>query len=428
MAGVILNKPKCVLLLGASNDQLFIIKTAHELGVETAVLDANPDAPGLKLATYSAPINFSDIPKVIEFVNDLKNKGVNVCGVTTMGSDVPHIIAKIAKAFNWVGPSEETGQIATNKYEMKCCFRDKGIPIPQFSLVNSAQEIKDRWQKWNCKKVIIKPTDRAGSRGVRLIEKQEEVEEAFQYALSNSKIGQVQLEEYLDGLQISTESILTKDKCVTPGFADRVYENMQAFWPQIMENGGWVPTVLNSSARAEVNDLVEKAARAFGIVKGVSKGDVVLHPSRGPMMIEMAARLSGGDFCESLVPLGTGVNYVEAALRIALDEPVDFEKLKPTKNLAVANRYFFPPAGALEGIVGVEEIEKMPEVVKMNFFYKVGDNIPVIQNHGQRAGVIVVVSANREAAQALVDKIYSTIRFKINGKYFSAAPIEYSSK
>lgn len=416
---------KCVLLLGASIDQLFIIKTAHEMGLKTAVLDANADAPGLKLATYSSPINFSDLPKVFEFVNSLRDTGVNVCGVSTMGSDVPHLVARIAKEFGWSGPSVETGRIATDKHEMKLRFLEKGVPIPKFSLVRSGNEIINLRRLWQCSKVIIKPTDRAGSRGVRLIEREIDAETAFQHAFANSLKGQVQLEEYIDGLQISTESILTKDCCVTPGFADRVYENMQAFWPQIMENGGWVPSILNDEMKYKVNDLVEKSARSLGIVDGVAKGDVVIHPERGPMMIEMAARLSGGDFCESLVPIGAGVNYVEAVLRIAVGETVDFGKLKPKKNLAVANRYFFPPSGRLEEISGVEDVEKMPEVNKLKFFYKAGDYIPAIQNHGQRAGVVIVASPTREETQGLIDDIYNRIKFKINGTYYSGNPINY---
>jgi biotin carboxylase len=417
---------KCVLLLGASADQLFIIKTAHEIGLETAVLDGNAAAPGLKLGTYNAPINFSDLPKVADFVKQLQNQGINVCGVTTMGSDVPHLVAKIAKVFDWVGPSEETGRIATDKYEMKCRFLENNIPIPNFSLVNSGSEIINLWRRWQCSKVIVKPTDRAGSRGVRFLRNEVEAETAFQHALKNSLKGKVQLEEYIEGLQISTESILTKERCVTPGFADRVYEGMQMFWPQIMENGGWVPSILNTEMRGKVNDLVEKAGRALGIIEGPAKGDVVIHPTKGPMMIEIAARLSGGDFCESLVPLGTNVNYVEAALRIAVNETVNFEKLIPQKNLAVANRYFFPPPGVLEEIVGAEEIEVKPEVAKLKFFYQIGEQIPIIQNHGQRAGVAVIVSHERETTQKIVDEVYEKIKFKINGRYYSGDPRKYA--
>ena len=40
---------------------------------------------------------------------------------------------------------------------------------------------------------------------------------------------------------------------------------------------------------------------ALEINNWVAKGDIVIDKKRGPIIIEMAARLSGGDFCESLV-------------------------------------------------------------------------------------------------------------------------------
>ena len=125
----------------------------------------------------------------------LKNQGVNISGVSTMGSDVPHLVSKIAKYFDWVGPSEKTGEIATNKYKMKRCFEMSGVPVPNFALVNTAEEIRHYWLKWQCARLIIKPTDRAGSRGVRLISESSQIDEALQYAKRFSHNQQIILEE-----------------------------------------------------------------------------------------------------------------------------------------------------------------------------------------------------------------------------------------
>ncbi|MEW5895435.1 MAG: ATP-grasp domain-containing protein [Candidatus Omnitrophota bacterium] len=422
MAGSVLEKKKCVLLLGASQDQLFIIRSAHEMGLETAVIDGNREAPGLAMATYSAPVDFSNTDAVVDYVNGLKKNGVDVCGVCVMGSDVPDIVARIAERFDWAGPSIQTGRWATDKYEMKCRFAEKGIAIPNFALVRSAEDISSLWDKWNCQNVIIKPTDRAGSRGVRLLSRNDDLHQAYEYSRSLSKKGGVILEEYLPGLQISTESIFTEIHAMTPGFADRVYEGMDVFWPQIMENGGWVPSILSEREKESVSDLVERAARALGITRGVAKGDVVIHPEKGPMMIEMAARLSGGDFSESLVPLGIGVNYVKAALKIAMGEEPDWDEMRPKWNKAVANRYFFLPSGRLEEIDGIERVKAMPSVKKFSLFYNQGDAIPEINHHGQRVGVAVVVDNNRDRVQSHIDEIYGTLRFKVNGRWMSPAP------
>jgi len=418
----LLDKRKCILLLGASEDQLFIIKSAKELELETAVIDRNKCTPGLSCATYSAPIDFSDTEKVIEYVKELMNMGVNICGVCTMGSDIPHIVSKIADTFGWIGPSEYTGRLATNKYEMKLCFKENGISVPRFALVKSAEDVLFYWKSWNCSKVIIKPTDRAGSRGVCIIERKQDVEISYRHALANSQIGQVILEEFIEGRQISTESLIFEGKVCTPGFADRVYDGMYVYWPQIMENGAWVPTDLSDEKKYEVVMLIERAARALGIKKGVAKGDVVMHPYKGATMIEMAARLSGGDFSESLVPLGSGINYVKTALKIAIGEEPDLEELEPKWEKVVANRYFFLPTGYLQDVQGLEECRSLAEVNKLVISYHIGDYVPEIRSHGQRVGVMIITGENRKEVQNLIDYVYRKVQFKINDKWYSGLP------
>ena len=134
------------------------------------------------------------------------------------------------------------------------------------------------------------------------------------YYQAKSYAGEVQLEEYIEGDQISTESILWEGKAYTPGFVDRNYEMLSRFYPHFIENGGVHPSTIKGKTN-DIYDLVEKAALSLGIVNGVAKGDVVISRDGKPMIIEMAARLSG-DFSESLIPLGCGVNIVRSAIRM----------------------------------------------------------------------------------------------------------------
>jgi len=416
---------RSLLVLGAGSDQLFMIHTASEMGYETVAVDANPSAPGLAQATYSSSIDFSRVQEVISYVQYLKDRGVDVSGVSTMGSDVPHLVSKVASHFGWVGPSSESARLATDKMKMKERFQNAGIPIPAFAQVEKPSNILECWEEWGCRSLVIKPTDKAGSRGVRMISDPDQVGDALHYARSFSGNGQIMIEEFVAGNQYSTESILFKGRAITPGFADRVYKDMQSFHPNIMENGGWIPSELSPEMHRSICELVEGAAGAIGIDRGPAKGDVVLCPERGPVIIEMAARLSGGDFCESLVPLGTGVNYVRTVIEIAMGGDPDLELLKPTRNVTVANRYFFPPPGRLERVLGVEECRSLENVVKLEMAYKPGDRIPVMTNHGQRAGVFIVTAQNRDGAKKMIDYVYDKVTFIIDGVEKTGRPEAY---
>jgi len=127
----------------------------------------------------------------------------------------------------------------------------------------------------------------------------------------------------------------------------------------------------------------------------------------------MAARLSGGDFSESLIPLGCGVNIVNAAIQVALGNSPDLDKLTDQWEVSVANRYFFGEPGTLKSVHGLEEVEKFPWVKKFEIWVHPGDEIKQIKFHAGRLGVFIVVGNNHKELQDRIKIIYDLVEFKI---------------
>jgi len=224
------------------------------------------------------------------------------------------------------------------------------------------------------------------------------------------------VEKFLDGLQISTETILYDDETETPGFADRNYELIDRFAPRIIENGGTVPSSLSLEEQKEVIDLVTQSAKALGVERGVAKGDVVM-TDEGPYMIEMAVRLSGGDFSESLIPLGCGVNIVKSIIQIVLGEKPDFNDLKPKFNNGVMNRYLFPDEGIFKGVKNRNEIENKEWVKKLEFFYEIGEEYNDPTSHANRFGVFIVVGKDSEEAHKRSQWVYENLIINMFNDY-----------
>ena len=376
------------------------------MGLRVLTVDINPASEGFQLADDYAVISTRDLPSLCHFLDDYQRNGHKIAGVTTMGSEIPHIVAALAQHLDTPGISPQSAHLATNKYEMKIRLREKNIPLPWFKEITSVDDLKESISKRGYP-LVIKPIDRSGSRGVFLLDKKCDAEDLFNKAKSFSYSGRVMAEEFIPGPQVSTETIMYHGKGVTPGFADRNYSSGQ-FLPHIIENGGWMPSALSQPERKQAEDLVVRASLALGITDGVTKGDVVM-TEEGPKIIEIAARLSGGDFCESLVPLSIGVNYVEAAIRIAVGETPDIDGLTPKFQQAVVNRYFFPRPGRLVRIEGVEDILKQRWVKKLEFWYKEGDMVPPVKSHVDRFGVFVAVGDSRQQVDCRADWVYRTI-------------------
>lgn len=396
-----------LLVLGAGRDQCFMLRCARELGIETLAVDGDPDAPGRALADDFAAVSNRDVRGILGAVERL---GKRVHGVSTMGSDIPHVVAAVARSLGLPSIPMEAAEAARDKLRMKDCFARAGILVPEYHLVDSPARLPELLAAWG--RIVLKPLRQAGSRGVSLVSSVEGLEPAWQRALRFSEDGSILAERFLPGDQISSESLIVGGDVHTPGLADRNYEELERFLPQIMENGGWVPSRYRGEI-GEIDRVIGACARALGIEDGVIKGDLVRTSEGRIAVIEVAARLSGGDFSESLVPLGTGVNYVKQVIRQAVGEAVDTSALRPVRECAVANRYFFPPPGRLIAIEGVEAIAAKPWIRKLELWVRPGDTIPAIDSHGQRAGVFIVQAQEKQALSRYVQEVYESIGFVV---------------
>ncbi len=397
-----------ILLLGASADQLFAIRTARNMGLRVLVVDRQAMSPGFTLADDHAQVSTTDIPALKRLVDRYQREKGPIAGVLVMGSDIPQVVCELASYLGTPHIPMESARLSTNKYLMKRCFADHNVPVPWFRIIRSLEELIQVVEQRGYP-LVLKPVDRSGARGVFYLNQGCDLQVLYEQSLALSFTGQVMVEEFLPGLQISTETIMWKGRAHTPGFADRNYAMLQRYAPNIIENGGWVPSRVSPEQRQAVERLVEKAALALGVENGVVKGDVVL-TQEGPRMIEMATRLSGGDFSESLIPLGCGVNIVEAAINIAIGREPNLDVLTPRFQRGVVNRYFFPEPGTLVRIEGEEAVRRQPWLHKLEFWYKPGDRVPPVRSHADRFGVFVICADTREEAEDHADWVYQTIK------------------
>jgi biotin carboxylase len=404
---------KTILILGAGPDQLFMIRTAKKMGLKVIAFDKNINAPGFKESDEYAAISTKNLDSIFNFIDTYQNKNRKIHGVSTMGSDIPNIVARVADYLKTPSISIKSADLATNKFQMKEQFVKHQVATPQYMLIDNINDLDIAFSKFG-DKLVLKPIDQAGSRGVSLITKDDDLDSLFNHAISTTNEKNILVEEFISGPQISTESLMLDGELYTPGYADRNYDDLELFRPQIMENGGWIPSLYENN-RESILKEIKKSAISLGIDNSIIKGDVVLS-SKGPLIIEIAARLSGGDFSESLVPLGIGVNYVKSVIELAIGQKPNLNDIKPKFNKSAANRYFFGKPGKLINIKGIEAIKSKDWVLKFEIWYKPGDYLPKISSHGQRTGVFVVVGSTRQIVQERINWVYETIKFIIDDK------------
>jgi len=313
-------------------------------------------------------------------------------------------VAAVLKRLGLSGLSMETARLACDKLAMKDCFRLAGVPVPEFQAVDTPQALS-RLAIERGPDLVIKPVDSRGSRGVQRVAQVKDLAKAFALAASHSPTGRVMAERYLEGPQISTESIIIDGECLTPGFSDRNYEYLDRYAPFFVENGGDLPSRLPDEMQEKVKSVVARAANALGIVNGTVKGDIVVYRGE-PYVIELAARLSGGFFCTREIPLNSGVDFVGAAIKVALGDFVQAEELRPKHTTPVIQRYAFSQPGRVVRVAGVEKARSIPGVAELIVTAKPGDVIPPAGDRRPSAAMVLATGRSRdEALKAANDAI-----------------------
>ena len=401
---------KTLLIVSGGIEAADAARRAKEMGHTVVVSDRDPEAPGFAFADSCLIADVYGADETAAAAERYNRKIRKIDGVICVAADAPVTAAKVAQRLRLPGLPVHVAELACDKLAMKKCFRSAGVAVPWFAEVSTPQELQ-RIAIERGPDLVIKPVDSRGSRGVQRIAQVQDMAKAFLLARSHSPSERVMVEQYLEGPQVSTESIVLDGVCHTPGFSDRNYEFLERYAPFFIENGGDLPSHLPSDIQQKVKDLVGRAASAMGVTNGTVKGDIVVHKGE-PYVIELAARLSGGFFCTREIPLNTGVDFIGAAINVALGEPVTAEALTPRHQKAVIQRYAFPAPGTVVSVDGAEDARKIPGIAEVVVTAKLGDVILPAGDKRPSAAMVLATGETREMALKAANDALALIQIR----------------
>lgn len=394
---------KKLMILGASKLQVPAIKRAKEMGVYTIVLDMNPDSIGFKFADIYEVISTIDKEKVLE--SAIKHK---IDGILTIASDRPILtIAYVANVLGLNSVSEETALRATNKNEMRTVLKQNDVPIPHFLKVNKIEELLTHMKILKYP-LIFKPEDNSGSRGITLVKKfnSNDLIEAFLYAKKNSYTGNVMIEEYMDGPEVSVESITIDNKTFIIAITDKKTTGS----PHFVEMSHSQPSILDTTSQKKIIDVTIQTIKAINIVNGPSHTEIIL-TSNGPKVVEIGARLGGDNITSHLVPLSTGVDMVKAVIDLALGNYPDINK-KISRGSSI--KYFDFKEGKVKKIINKISLGEQKNLIDYNVALSIGQNIKPIKSSSERIGYVICDGIDAIDAQKNADLYIK----KVDVEYF----------
>jgi isopentenyl diphosphate isomerase/L-lactate dehydrogenase-like FMN-dependent dehydrogenase len=238
------------------------------------------------------------------------------------------------------------------------------------------------------------------------IDNHNQLAEAFQFAKSASPSGELILEEYMEGSELSIDAIIFNNEITFTGVADRIIE----YPPYFVETGHTMPSTLPAEITEEACDVMRHGIRALGITIGAAKGDIKV-TSKGVMIGELAARLSGGFMSAYTYPLSSGVDLMRAAVEVALgQEPGNLE---PVIALTSIERAIITKPGIVKRIDGLEEALKVPGIKEIFLNVKLGDKTVNPRSNVEKAGHIIAAAATLAEAEDAVAKCKALLNIEI---------------
>ena len=304
-------------IIGASYLQLPLIKKAKEMGFTTHVFAWKANDVGEKEADVFYPISIIEKDAILNVC-----KNIGVCGVCSIASDLAAVTVNyVANSLGLPCNSPDAAKKSTNKHLMRLAFQEAGDPSPQSIEVDAYTDLSKYDFTYP---VIVKPTDRSGSRGICKLEGPAQLKKSVDDAVDVSFEKKALIEEFVEGQEYSVECISYKGKhhllAVTLKYTTGA--------PYFIETGHLEPAPISKEMVQKVQEVVFHALDTLEIQNSASHSEIKIDESGSIKIIEIGGRMGGDCIGSHLVYYSTGVDFLRAVIQVAVGQEPD---LKPVR-------------------------------------------------------------------------------------------------
>lgn len=300
---------KKIAIIGGSYLQLPAVLKAQELGYEVHCFAWRDGAVCEGIADFFYPISIIEKDEILATC-----RKIGIDGIVTIASDVAVLTVNyVAERMGLIGNPDNYSEVTTNKYLMRECFAKNNIPSPKFTFVGKDGLYDISGFQFP---LIVKPTDRSGSRGVEKVLDELYLKGAIERAQNEAFSKSAIIEEYVTGREISVESISFEGQHYVLQITDKVTTGS----PYFVELEHHQPSTLSEEIQNRVKEVVLNALSALHVKYGASHSELKITESGDIRVIEIGARM-GGDFIGSdLVKLSTGYDFLKAVINVAMGQ------------------------------------------------------------------------------------------------------------
>jgi biotin carboxylase len=319
--------------------------------------------------------------------------------------------AEAARQLGLPGPDPDGVRIARNKADQRRCCAERGVPIPAFHAVTTAEQAVRAAEEIGLP-CVVKAADKTSGTHVVRCTSVAEVIESFLAVVSDptNRRGQprhpeVLVEECLVGFEVSVEVLAESGSVRVLGVTDKLVGGYNRF----VELGHIFPAPLPGPVSSELEQAAVAATTAVDFDLGIAHVELK-YTADGPKLVEINPRPAGGHIT-GLMDRSLGFPTMELVVRQYLGESIGAIEAGPVRGAAI--RYLTAHPGVVDSVTGLDIASAVPGVQEAVVYVEPGGRVNRLRVNEDRIGHVLATAdhpyvANRIAEAAAQQITVST--------------------
>jgi acetyl-CoA carboxylase biotin carboxylase subunit len=359
---------KKVLIANRGEIAVRIIRACRELGIRTVAVysDIEKDSMHVRLADEAVcigPANSSqsylNIPGILSAAEITDSEAVHP-GYGFL-SENPHFAEACATSgITFIGPSAENIRLGGDKAKARQVMKRRGVPVvPGSDGPVLSEEMALKVAKKIGFPVIVKASAGGGGKGMRVVNEEKDLEQAFyvaqREALTSFGNSELYVEKYISDMRHIEVQIMADDKGNVIHLGERDCSIQRRHQKLIEEAPSPIST---DKFRRKIGELGIKAAKALKY-KNVGTIEFIVDTAGDIYFMEVNTRVQVEHPVTEAV---TGIDIIKEQIRLASGLPLEYRQsaIKPSGH-------------AIECRINAEDPERfIPSPGRITFFYQPG--------------------------------------------------------
>ena len=398
---------KKILLLGGSLYLLPVIEEAHRLGLYVITCDYLPDNIAHKYSDKYVNVSIIEKDLVLKKAIEL-----NIDGIMSFACDqVVVTAAYVAEKMNLPSAgSLEAISVLQNKGKFRSFLRDNGFNVPNFKVYKDANAplLESDFFQWP---VIVKPTDSAGSKGVKRVDSKDCLREAIDNAIINSKSGEFIIEDFLEqkGYSSDCDSFSIDGRMVFWGFNCQHFDK-HANNPYTPSGYSW-PTSISDKNINILKSEIQRLLSLLNLKTSVYNVEVRECTNGKPYIMEFTPR-GGGNRLSEMLELGTGTSIIGNAVRAAVGLQLIPIVTHPMKDGLVEVILHSNESGFFDSVI-IDDCIK-DRVIECKLWIKSGDIVGDFTGANKAIGTLVVQFDSKKEANCFAENVSKYVKIRLS--------------